>query len=1377
MRPPAPASHGRVVPAFSLPLTITAACGDIDLLVELTEPCPLGRVLPDLLRRAGLPPATVLYLGIGPVDPGWVLGRAPLLAGAVLSSTPGTEPTVDAPVAVSCVAGPDAGRWSALPGTDSGLVIGRSDAADLSVGDPALSREHARLARREHRLTVTDLRSANGFRVDGRDPGRPDHLIGSGQLVRLGASLFRVTLTAEPTMMMDPDGRGGLRVARPARLLRPFRMELPPEPGPPPEPVRRPLPLLAALLGGVAGVAIALVTGMWMFLLLAGLGPVMMVGTAVGDRVSGRRGHRRLLAEHRAAVAAEEKALAEAAEADRLDAWDRYPDPATLLRRARSPAARLWERRPTDPDFLRLSIGVGSRPARVARRIPPPVAEAPLTIGLGQLGVLGLAGRCRSVLRALLAAAAALHAPSDLRIVVLSDDPGLRPLRHLEHTGAPGRFGEVVADEDRAQQVLRELVEELAGPGPPVLLVLDGAHRWRRLPAARQLLQVAAQPADPDAGLVEPMTGAGGSIGSRLTVLCADCTSQALPIECRAVASVTADRVTVATGTSTLTAEPIGVSQAYLAELCRALAPLRDPDRAGGSLPSAVVLSDLRADAPAEPDWARPRLSARLGLAADGIVECRLEHDGPHVLIAGTTGSGKSELLLTLVAGLALAAPPDHTQFLLVDYKGGAAFRELTDLPHTTGVLTDLDQDLAARALTSLRAEVRRRETVLHRAGAADLQTLRERGPGPFGSLVIVVDEFATLAAELPDFLTGLLDVAQRGRSLGLHLVLATQRPAGVLSPAIRANIGVRICLRVTDPADSLDVIDSPEAARLPRTVPGRAILRAGAAPVLFQTARVTATDAPASSVRLRDAPAISSLGTRDGPSDLMRVVGRCRELAAQRFAAGASPPRPVWLPPLPTRIRDRDLPALLPDLAPDPSEASSPDASGALVPGTVPGQISGQVLAVADRPATASRVAVPATGSVLIAGSPGSGRTTALRRIAHCAARDGAELVVLDAGGVLGELRDWSCCGTMLDGRDPQLVQRVVELLHAELTARAGRPGPSIQVLIDDWEAVTGPLDLTTFGAGPTQLAEVAGRGPAVGIQVAATGDQRLRHHRCAAAFGTTLLLGADPDQPRPTGEPIPGRGRCGQDQVQVVDAGPGAGRPPAGSRPRLVVRELPAMVGRARLPPATERAVPIGLGGDDASPVTVDLAGPGGGFLVAGPRRSGVSTALRTIARGAAEAGIRTLRVLPRPEPSLPGVEDHLCGAGEVDGRSELWQALDGHDGPLALVVDELTDDHPEANLLHAYLVAAGVGHQLIAGCRLDQAGRSFRGLVGEIAAFRTGVLLQADAPDGAVLDAALPRRRGPGQAGRGHLVVLGQVTPLQLAGPDRCEQRAVG
>jgi len=183
---------------------------------------------------------------------------------------------------------------------------------------------------------------------------------------------------------------------------------------------------------------------------------------------------------------------------------------------------------------------------------------------------------------------------------------------------------------------------------------------------------------------------------------------------------------------------------------------------------------------------------AVVGESYDGPFSIDIRKDGPHALIAGTTGSGKSELLQTIVASLAVANRPDEMTFVLVDYKGGSAFADCARLPHTVGMVTDLDPHQVERALASLSAELTRREHILAAAGAKDIEDYQllvdKRQARPLPRLVIAIDEFASMTRDLPDFVTGLVNIAQRGRSLGIHLILATQRPSGVVSPEIRAN-------------------------------------------------------------------------------------------------------------------------------------------------------------------------------------------------------------------------------------------------------------------------------------------------------------------------------------------------------------------------------------------------------------------------------------------------------------------------------------------------------------------------------------------------------------------------------------------------------------
>ncbi|TGJ97765.1 cell division protein, partial [Actinotalea fermentans ATCC 43279 = JCM 9966 = DSM 3133] len=247
---------------------------------------------------------------------------------------------------------------------------------------------------------------------------------------------------------------------------------------------------------------------------------------------------------------------------------------------------------------------------------------------------------------------------------------------------------------------------------------------------------------------------------------------------------------------------------------------------------------------------AHPGLDVPIGSDAQGAtVRVDLVRDGPHALVAGTTGAGKSELLQSLVLALALTYSPRDLAIALVDFKGGAGFGACVGLPHVVGQVTDLEPGLAGRALTGLRAELRRREHALAEAGVSDVDDL-PRGTLP--RLVVVIDEFRALADDLPDFLPGLLRLASQGRSLGVHLVLATQRPAGAVTADMRANISLRLALRQIDPGDSRDVIDSPDAASIPTGRPGRAVLRRGNEPPLALQCAHAGTPASAPSDRVQ---------------------------------------------------------------------------------------------------------------------------------------------------------------------------------------------------------------------------------------------------------------------------------------------------------------------------------------------------------------------------------------------------------------------------------------------------------------------------------------------------------------------------------------------
>ncbi|MCL1900488.1 MAG: FtsK/SpoIIIE domain-containing protein [Promicromonosporaceae bacterium] len=376
---------------------------------------------------------------------------------------------------------------------------------------------------------------------------------------------------------------------------------------------------------------------------------------------------------------------------------------------------------------------------------------------------------------------------------------------------------------------------------------------------------------------------------------------------------------------------------------------------------------------------------------------------GPHLLVAGTTGSGKSELLQSLILALASQHSPAALAMALIDFKGGASFGPCPRLPHVLGQVTDLDLGGASRCLDGLHAEVRRRKQVLLTHGVPHLSGLPA---GTLPRLLVVIDEFRTLSEELDKRLGSLLRIAAQGRSLGIHLVLATQRPAGAVSAEMRANVTARLCLRVVGVGDSHDVIDSPLAASLSPGRPGRAVLRVGSAPPrLLQCAYADAPER-AEKVEVRRAPTWAEMGEPPqapppvaGPAPVDSFAGNPASLGGLQESSmegsgkgsvadsvkdsgkdtAGSPVRspavrlverarqahsptlwaPLWLPALPPVIPVTDLPR--------PTDEALP-------------------FALADLPAAQTRQAVtwrPDEGPLAVIGRARSGRTTALVTLA----------------------------------------------------------------------------------------------------------------------------------------------------------------------------------------------------------------------------------------------------------------------------------------------------------------------------------------------------------------------------------------------------------
>jgi DNA segregation ATPase FtsK/SpoIIIE, S-DNA-T family len=799
--------------------------------------------------------------------------------------------------------------------------------------------------------------------------------------------------------------------------------------------------------------------------------------------------------------------------------------------------------------------------------------------------------------------------------------------------------------------------------------------------------------------------------------------------------------------------------------------PLRDP---GGGIPASMPaqcgLLELhdpvpRSSAAVREQWGRGgRPAATLGVSADGPVTIDLVQDGPHVLVAGTTGAGKSELLRSLVTGLAITNSPADLSFILIDYKGGAAFADCARLPHTVGFVTDLDAYLAQRALASLRAELRRREALLAATGAADLDAYR-RDPAqrrtPLGRLVIVIDEFATLADELPDLLGGLLAVARRGRSLGLHLVLATQRPAGAISPEMQANLALRIALRVTDPAESTAIIGSAAAAGIAQNRPGRAIIRAGAALREFQTARVGLPgDDGSRPVRVEflddwGRPTLAAAPSHEQPSDLFTLIESMR--AATRETALAVPASP-WLPPLPQSL------ALGDPGADDPAHRIA--------------------IGLVDEPdaqrQSAETIDLDEGAALLIAGSARTGRTTALRTIAQRATRQLTEtqlqLYVIDcAGGGLATLATRPHCGALLTQHDPDAIGLLVSRLSDEVALRQRRPAadpststePRLLLLIDGWENLVDAVDGVHAhdpGSILDGLLRLLREAPASQLTIAITAGSTNLTSRLTSLIQRSYGLGEQLGAPPGRATKLPGGNQVQFGWPRPTAADPGDKsievRSPIGGPGPIYIRSLPDRIDRRDLAPvAASRptSVLLGVGGDAADPIAIDLLGGDGRWLIAGPARSGRTTLLVSMLQQLTRASIDVL--VAAPTRSL------LSGAATDLGLAPLDPSSAGFDhfsaparGPRILLVDDggTFADQPLEGQLLAFVASAGCGQRgVVVSARSDDATLGYRGLAAAVRRSGAGILLQPGPTEGELLGLRLPRAPAAPPVGRGLLV----------------------
>jgi S-DNA-T family DNA segregation ATPase FtsK/SpoIIIE len=1051
---------------------------------------------------------------------------------------------------------------------------------------------------------------------------------------------------------------------------------------------------------------------------LFGVSSLAMLMTSFGSAGAPRKAEmmaaRREYLRHLASL---RKRVRETARLQRLGLIYRHPDPERLWSTADS--HRVWERRPGDPDFGVVRVGLG--PQTLATPLVPPVTRPldelePMTAGalrrfldaysvvpdlpvamslrgFARVFVRGDAPGAegpRALVRAVLAQLTVFHAPEDLVIAVCAGRETrqywewVKWLPHAQHPSLADALGPVrlvAGDEPRLAELLEQVIGSRprfqpghsGGSTPHVLVVVDGAE-----PANTRL--------------DDALDG--------LTVLDLDTMPPRLLDRSSLVLEVRTDGIL---GTWTMDHESEagradGLTVDEAEAVARRLAPLRlatAPDPGGGTpataetgLPELLGIGDpenfnVSRGWPARPH--RDRLRVPIGVSDDGMpVELDLKESaqdgmGPHGLLVGATGSGKSELLRTLVLALAASHSSEILNFVLIDFKGGAAFAACDRLPHTAALVTNLEDalPLVDRMADALEGELSRRQELLRKAGnyAGQFDYEKARAGGaplaPLPTLFVVCDEFTEMLEKRPHFIDIFLQIGRLGRSLGVHLLLASQRLEDGRLRGLDTHLSYRIGLRTFSALESRAVLGVPDAYELPRS-PGNGYMKFGTEPLIrFKAAYVggpvrrsggSGGRTEHGSVQVlpwttqhvaapATAPVPKPVADQDGP--------KLADVLIEKMIGQGPPAHQVWLPPL-------DESAVLDDLL---GPVGVTPGRGLTFTNPALHNRLQVPIAVIDKPRDQLRDVMwlqlaGAAGHVAVVGGTLSGKSTALRTLVcglalthtpaevqvYCLDFGGGGLATLrdlpHVGGVFGRLeaegvrRTVGEMVTLLAEREARFTELGVESMAAYRSRRTGGNDPfgDVFLVVDGWSSVRKDYEELE-----PVLTDLATRGLSYGIHLVAAASRWMDFRPAVRdLFGSRLELRlGDPSDSiiaRRAAESVPdatpGRGMIAhptdrtkglhlltvRPEVSSIGDTPSLVKSIASSwdgQPAPRVRLLPASVPYTAL--EAERGsglrIPIGIAEADLRPVEIDFAADPH-FLLFGEGESGKTSFLRSIA-----------------------------------------------------------------------------------------------------------------------------------------------------------------
>ncbi|OMB78565.1 type VII secretion protein EccC [Mycolicibacterium conceptionense] len=1021
-----------------------------------------------------------------------------------------------------------------------------------------------------------------------------------------------------------------------------------------------PLVLVVAVLGMIAvyvtsGAAASRGPAATMF-------PVMMAMSAIGTVAYSLKGNGRAQQIHRDRceylryLDGIDAVAGETGRAQWLGLHAEHPDPGQLWTLAGS--EWMWRRRPGGPDFCVVRIGVGERslsPRLVTAAADPghdadpvtvsalaqlvrrrsTVADAPVTLnlcGLAHVTLGGAAGTVRALLRAVVCQLATAHSPRHLRIAAVIDGGTVAHwewLKWLGHHAVTDSSGEISA---LRLHTLAELPP--AAPTVHTVVIVDSDSAAVPTPGPGVTLLVVAGPG-------------------------ADAT------DCDLHLDLDSDVVHC----DGAPARPDQMSQEQALTCARRLARFRAADTADDSAwPALIGIED--------PGRIHPRsvwfssepqrfLRVPVGRCADGtalhldLKEAAHGGMGPHGLCVGATGSGKSEFLRTLVLGLITTHSPEELNLVLVDFKGGATFLGLNTVNHVSALITNLAQEapLVTRMADALAGEITRRQELLRAAGnLANIAEYRRRADLPaLPALLIVVDEFSELLQQHPDFAELFVAIGRLGRSLGIHLLLASQRLDEGRLRGLESHLSYRVCLKTFSPSESRSVLGVADAYELPNT-PGAAYLRTPSGEVIrFQTAFVSA-ECPT-----REQPVSPELGAVQPRLFTGFATATDRRIAApatttvlhqvvNRLTGHGTPAHQVWLPPLPRAVPLSDV--LL-------SDHETLTVAVGLVDCPFEQRRDRLMLALGA-----------ANGNVAIVGGPQSGKSTAVKTLVVALAathhpRDVAIYGLDFGGGALSALRALPHVGAVAGRADTDLVRRTVAELQALVGAREARftalgvgsiaeyrarrragefddPFGDVFLVIDGWSTFRGEYESLE-----SSITALAVQGLSLGVHVVLTASRWAEFRpalkdqlgtRIELRLGDPAESEMDRKRARQLAQSAPGLGLTREGREFLIalprldgrarDTGMATALAGTGDVLRVqygdarapAVRLLPACVRGAELaatrPKRPTTDVLLGLGERELAPVTLDFAAQPD-LVILGDSGCGKSTTLRTLCR----------------------------------------------------------------------------------------------------------------------------------------------------------------